>query len=70
MTKKALVCGGGGFIGSHLVRQLKKEGYWVRAADIKYPEFSKTAADDFVLGDLRDINVVKQCLDGIEDVYQ
>jgi len=70
MTKKALVCGGGGFIGSHLVRQLKKEGYWVRAADIKYLEFSKTAADDFVLGDLRDINVVKQCLDGIEDVYQ
>ena len=70
MTKKALVCGGGGFIGLHLVRQLKKEGYWVRAADIKYPEFSKTAADDFVLGDLRDINVVKQCLDGIEDVYQ
>jgi nucleoside-diphosphate-sugar epimerase len=40
--KKALVLGGGGFIGSHLVKRLKKEGYWVRVVDLKYPEFSFT----------------------------
>ncbi len=52
--KKALVCGAGGFIGSHLVKRLKKEGYWVRGADLKYPEFSATAADDFLILDLRE----------------
>jgi len=52
--KKALVCGAGGFIGSHLVKRLKKEGFWVRGVDLKYPEFSETGADDFVIGDLRD----------------
>jgi GDP-D-mannose 3',5'-epimerase len=52
--KKALVCGAGGFIGSHLVKRLKREGFWVRGADLKYPEFSETEADDFVIGDLRD----------------
>ena len=52
--KTALVCGGGGFIGSHLVKRLKSQGYWVRAADLKYPEFSDTEADDFVVADLRD----------------
>jgi nucleoside-diphosphate-sugar epimerase len=51
---KALVCGAGGFIGSHLVRRLKNEGCWVRGADLKYPEFSKTAADEFLLLDLRE----------------
>jgi len=51
--KKALVCGAGGFIGSHLVRRLKKEGYWVRGVDIKHPEFSPSAADEFLLLDLR-----------------
>ena len=51
--KSALVCGAGGFIGSHLVKRLKTEGYWVRGADLKYPEFSQTAADDFVIADLR-----------------
>ena len=51
--KKALVCGAGGFIGSHLVRRLKREGYWVRGVDQKYPEFSKTDADDFLKLDLR-----------------
>lgn len=51
--KTALVCGAGGFIGSHLVRRLKNEGYSVRGVDIKYPEFSPSAADDFVLADLR-----------------
>jgi nucleoside-diphosphate-sugar epimerase len=54
MTEKAaLVCGAGGFIGSHLVKALKKEGYWIRGVDLKFPEFSETAADDFVIVDLR-----------------
>jgi len=56
--KKALVLGAGGFIGSHLVKKLKKEGFWVRGVDLKYPEHWKTAADDFVIGDLRDPKVV------------
>jgi len=50
--KTALVCGAGGFIGSHLVTQLKKEGYWVRGVDLKHPDFSKTNADEFIVGDL------------------
>jgi len=49
--KTYLVTGGAGFIGSHLVKRLKKEGYWVRGVDLKYPEFSETVADDFVIGD-------------------
>ena len=52
--KRALVCGAGGFIGSHLVKNLKQDGYWVRGVDLKYPEFSTTAADDFIIADLRD----------------
>jgi nucleoside-diphosphate-sugar epimerase len=52
--KKTLVCGAGGFIGSHLVKRLKKEGYWVRGVDLKYPEFSETAADEFLILDLRE----------------
>ena len=60
--KKALVLGGGGFIGSHLVRRLKKEGYWVRAVDLKTTEFSDTVADDFVIGDLRDPSLVSKVM--------
>ena len=52
--KKALVCGAGGFIGSHLAKKLKKEGYWVRGVDLKKPEFGETAADEFLLLDLRE----------------
>jgi nucleoside-diphosphate-sugar epimerase len=53
-NKTALVLGAGGFIGNHLVNRLKSEGYWVRGADIKYPEYQeKSAADDFVIADLR-----------------
>jgi len=52
--KKALVCGAGGFIGSHLVKRLKKDGYWVRGVDLKKPEFSDTAADEFLILDLRE----------------
>jgi GDP-D-mannose 3',5'-epimerase len=52
--KKALVCGAGGFIAGHLIKRLKKEGTWVRGVDLKYPEFSPTAADDFKILDLRE----------------
>lgn len=51
--KRALVCGAGGFIGGHLVKKLKREGYWVRGVDIKKHEFRPTAADEFLLLDLR-----------------
>jgi GDP-D-mannose 3',5'-epimerase len=54
MKKTALVCGAGGFIGSHLAKRLKKDGYWVRGVDLKYPEFSPTAADEFLILDLRE----------------
>jgi GDP-D-mannose 3', 5'-epimerase len=52
--KTALVCGAGGFIGSHLVKELKRQGYWVRGVDLKYPEFTPTVADEFVIADLRE----------------
>lgn len=69
--KKALVCGAGGFIGSHLVKRLKEEGYWVRGVDLKYPEFSETMADEFVVGDLRNHQVCQQVLDqSFDEVYQ
>jgi nucleoside-diphosphate-sugar epimerase len=58
--KKILVLGAGGFIGSHVVERLKKEGHWVRGVDLKHPEFSKTAADHFVIGDLRKGDFVKE----------
>jgi GDP-D-mannose 3',5'-epimerase len=51
--KTILVCGGGGFIGSHLVKRLKNEGHWVRVCDLKYTEYDESPADDFVVGDLR-----------------
>ncbi|CAB4243924.1 NAD-dependent dehydratase [Methylacidimicrobium sp. AP8] len=67
----ALVCGAGGFIGSHLVRRLKREGYWVRGVDLKFPEFSPTEADDFVQGDLRDQDFCRLVVDrGFDEVYQ
>jgi GDP-D-mannose 3', 5'-epimerase len=68
--KRVLVNGAGGFIGSHLVKSLKSSGFWVRGADLKKPEYSKSAADEFVVGDLRDPDVVKRVVSGIEDVYQ
>lgn len=61
--KKALVLGAGGFIGSHMVRRLQSEGYWVRGVDLKYPEFSQHKANEFVLGDLRDLNFVRRVLE-------
>jgi len=69
--KKALVLGGGGFIGSHLAKRLKKEGYWVRVVDLKYPEFSKSVADDFIIGDLRLQSVCDNAFDThFDEVYQ
>ena len=67
----ALVCGAGGFIGSHMVKRLKKEGFWVRGADLKYPEFGETRADDFIMGDLRDPYLVRDIVDRkFDEVYQ
>lgn len=69
--KIELVCGAGGFIGSHLVKLLKKERCWVRGVDLKYPEFSETAADEFIIGDLRDQMVCRKVLDRpFDEVYQ
>jgi len=62
MHKKALVLGAGGFIGSHLVRRLKFEGYWVRGVDLKFPEFSSSEADEFIVGDLRNPSLVSKVL--------
>jgi len=58
----ALVLGAGGFIGSHMVKRLRKEGYWVRGVDLKRPEFSKTQANEFVQGDLRDVDFVRRVI--------
>jgi GDP-D-mannose 3', 5'-epimerase len=69
--KTALVCGAGGFIGGHLVKRLKREGYWVRGADLKFNEFSDTQADDFAVGDLREQSFVRQVTDRrFDEVYQ
>jgi len=61
--KKALVLGAGGFIGSHMVKRLKDEGYWVRGVDLKHPEFSRHQADEFVIGDLRDKSFVNRVVE-------
>ncbi len=69
--KSALVCGAGGFIGSHLVKRLKREGFWVRGVDLKFPEFGETAADDFLIGDLRDQTICATVTDRrFDEVYQ
>ncbi len=69
--KKAIVLGAGGFIGSHMVKRLKKEGFYVIGVDLKYPEFSETHADQFVIGDLRDPKLVEQVIkNDIDELYQ
>jgi GDP-D-mannose 3',5'-epimerase len=60
--KTALVLGAGGFIGSHMVKRLRTEGYWVRGVDLKRPEFSETEANEFIQGDLRDMNFVERVI--------
>ena len=61
-TKTALVLGAGGFIGSHMVKRLRKEGYWVRGIDLKEPEFSPTEANEFICMDLRNVEVVYRAI--------
>ncbi len=69
--KKALVCGAGGFIGGHLVKRLKEEGYWVRGVDLKENEYGNMDADEFVIGDLRDIQIVRNVVTAeLDEVYQ
>ena len=70
MRKRVLVNGAGGFIGGHLVKRLKTEGYWVRGVDIKRHEFANVPADEFIVGDLRDQNVAQDVVQGIDEVYQ
>lgn len=69
MTKRILVTGAGGFIGHHLVRRLKDDGYWVRGADIKHSEFEPSPADEFAILDLRYENNCIQATEGIDEVY-
>jgi GDP-D-mannose 3', 5'-epimerase len=70
-VKFALVCGAGGFIGSHLVKRLKREGFWVRGVDLKLPRFSETEADDFIVGDLREVAACRGAVDRrFDEVYQ
>lgn len=73
--KTALVLGAGGFIGSHMVKRLRKEGFWVRGVDLKYPDYSATEANEFVKGDLRDINLVNKVIkdpnnESFDQIYQ
>jgi len=68
--KRILVNGAGGFIGGHMVKRLKAEGYWVRAVDLTRHEFARPPADEFLIGDLRDARFVADVVEGIDDVYQ
>jgi GDP-D-mannose 3',5'-epimerase len=71
--RRAVVCGAGGFIGSHLVRRLVEDGYWVRGVDLKAPEWSPSAADEFIVADLRDRDAAVDALTvdgGCDEVYQ
>jgi len=68
--KRALVTGAGGFIGHHMVKRLKAEGYWVRGVDIRLPDYEGTDADEFELLDLREWNNCRRATRGVQDVYQ
>jgi GDP-D-mannose 3',5'-epimerase len=68
--KRILVAGAGGFIGGHLVKRLKSDGFWVRGVDIKRHDFVEPPADQFLVGDLRDPDVVRASVSGIDEVYQ
>src|SRR4028118_390471 len=68
-AKKILVTGAGGFIGHHLVKSLKSDGYWVRGVDIKYPEYEASQADEFALLDLRESENCLRATSGVEQVY-
>jgi len=68
-NSQILVTGAGGFIGHHLVKQLKKDGHWVRGVDLKYPEYEASAADEFKLLDLRDYKACSEATTGVDEVY-
>ena len=69
--KRVLVCGAGGFIGGHLVKLLKNEGYWVRAVDIKIHDYVESSADEFIIGDLRNPKIVGEVIDQpFDELYQ
>src|SRR5215467_14790463 len=69
--KKALVCGAGGFIGGHLIKRLKNEGYWVRGIDLKENEYGSNHANEFIKGDLRKPDVVANAISNdIDEIYQ
>src|ERR1700748_3685515 len=71
MGKIGIVCGAGGFVGGHLVRRLKREGFWVRGVDLKYNEYAESEADDFAIGDLRDPHFCRSVFDRrFDEVYQ
>jgi nucleoside-diphosphate-sugar epimerase len=71
MSKRAIVLGAGGFIGSHMVKRLRKDGFYVIGADLKRPEFSETKANEFFVGDLRDISFVRFVMSGgADELYQ
>ena len=71
MQKRAIVCGAGGFIGGHLTKRLKREGFWVRGVDLKFHEHTETEADDFIIGDLRDQDFCRSIVDArFDEVYQ
>ena len=71
--KQAVVLGAGGFIGGHLVKKLKSEGYWVRGVDLKRNEYCEGIADEFQVCDLRNPAYVESVIpysDGELEVYQ
>src|SRR5208283_4176495 len=69
--KTALVLGAGGLIGGHLVKRLKNEKFWVRGVDLKFPPYVPTAADDFLIGDLRDPQIGREAIDRqFDEIYQ
>lgn len=71
MKRTALVCGAGGFIGSHIVSRLRSDGFFVRGVDLKHPEFSATLSDEFVIGDLRERRLCREVIDhSFDEVYQ
>jgi len=68
--KRILVNGAGGFIGGHLVKRLKAEGFWVRAVDLKRHEYAEPPADEFIVGDLREQDLARVVVDGVDEIYQ
>jgi GDP-D-mannose 3',5'-epimerase len=70
MRRRATVTGAGGFIGHHLVRYLKQEGYWVRGVDVKFPEYEESPADEFQIADLREWENCEAATDDVDEAYQ